>query len=304
MPPAIAYVNWEAREVAKKYAIKESNIDPEKKVTSTWGFWFQPRLDTLLMYREDDQASVYRYQDHVFSKTMLKELESKARDTAICSELINPFSSLHMDWEFQPGMQYAPDSGWNDPLIILEVITIHAKKADVLAAQLFGKLADEPIQLVDPLEGEGQIGEAQIEEYRKLCYHSQVLQSSGTTMFFASNAGDEIRAKIFRREVRIWMHECKARELWPKWKKAKAQGFFGIPRPETIWTAPAGPALDMLDEGTLTAGTLDGSINVVKFGINEMHPWVRENLAGTSFQPRLMFRWCGEACWTRQVGGQ
>lgn len=293
-PPAIAYVNWEARHVALKSAREGSAIGPENEFHPTWGSWFQKDLDSVLLYRPDDgeEVSSSLLIDYRFSEGLLKELKNNSYGTAIRTGKSSATELRLTEFESDEGMQSAPKNGWDEPMIVMEAVTIHAKKEDVLAAQLFGKLADEPIQLVDPFDGE------LLDEYRQLAVKSRVPQSTLTSEFFDSHTGGENRAKLFRQSVRVWIEECRARELWPKWQLARAQGFQGIPRPETIWSRRAvGPTVDMLDEDALIQGSLDGGINVTRFGVNEMHPWVRANLVRTGFTPRILIRWCGKTCW-------
>lgn len=288
-PPAIAYVNWEARHVALKSAKEGSAIGPENKLHPTWGSWFQKDLDSVLLYRPDhgEDVSSSLLIDYQFSESLVKERMNNSYGMAIRARKSNAVELRLTECEYEEGM-----SDWDEPVIIIQAVTIHARREDVLAAQLFGNLADEPIQLVDPFDGE------LLNEYRLLAVKSRVPQSTLTSDFFDWHTGIENRARRFRQGVRAWIEECKARELWPKWQLARAQGFQGISRPETIWSRRAvGASVDMLDEAALTEGSPDGGINMTKFGVNEMHPWVRANLARASFTPRILIRWCGKTCW-------
>ncbi|KAJ5455620.1 uncharacterized protein N7458_003884 [Penicillium daleae] len=295
LPPPISQVNREARAVAMEVAVFKWTIDSRHKTSKSWGLWFQRKKDTIVMYRKDVAPFGYYYQDYPFDEVVRKWFAKKALGTAVFSEMINPWNRYSGTQGLEAGMQHAPKTGWNDPMIILESIPIHARREEVLAAGVFGKLADEPIQLVDPLDAE------HIRQYYQLYQDLPKTrpQSPSAQRFFEVYAKHPGRVEVFQGLVRDWIEQGKAREfqhLWEKWKAARDDNFSGIDHPEMIWIGPA--AANMLDERILILGSVDGGINLKLFRPNETHSWVQANLVKSSFTPRIMFRWCADSCWS------
>ncbi|OOQ84150.1 hypothetical protein PEBR_31549 [Penicillium brasilianum] len=294
LPPAISLVNHESRMVAIRAAVHEGQIDPKHQVRQTVGFWFQRNRDIVMMYEKDEPGAVNRINDYPISAQGKQWLQSMAVDTAIYSVMINPWGSRAGMLTTDPGMHHAPDSGWWDPLIIMETIPIHAKEADVRAAGVFGAMLDEPIQLVDPDDA------ILMERYRWLCMDRAGTQTSSVIAFFNNFTGGRQQVDNLRQHLNWWVKLGKGREIWRRWKTAMDQGFAGIEYPENIWRAPSGAFVNMLDERVLTQHSPDGGVNLYMFSPNEDHPWVRERLAEASFTPRIMFRWCADECWTHR----
>ncbi|KAJ5355173.1 uncharacterized protein N7496_012385 [Penicillium cataractarum] len=294
LPPAISQVSHEARVVATRAAVRERQIDPQRQIRRTFGFWFQRNRDIVMMYQKDESGTTIRYNDYPFSVKGMEWLQEKALDTAIYSTMINPWGSRAGTLTADPGMHHAPITGWYDPLIIVETIPIHAKEADVRAAGVFGAMADEPIQLVDPADA------TLLERYRWLCMDRPGTQTESVIRFFNNFTGGRQQVDNLRQHLDWWVKQGKGRELWRKWKAAKDEGFAGIEYPESIWKTRTGAEFPTLNEGVLTMWSPDGCVNLNLFSPNEDHPWVKEKLAGASFTPRIMFRWCGAECWTRR----
>ncbi|KAJ5157716.1 uncharacterized protein N7482_008816 [Penicillium canariense] len=293
LPPAIAHVSSEARGVAEKLALTNKDLDPGNSLLGR--FWFQPLKDTIMMYRPDFVLFQEANNDGGLSLQSLKDLEKLARGTAIYFDQTYMWYYPREDWDECHSIQSAPVTGWDDPLLIMYAIPIHATTAQVIASQLFGNFGDECIKLSDPLDSQ------LMERYRQLCLQSGLPQSASTTDFFHMCAGSPEGVSDMSKMVHTWIGDSKTHELRKRWKAAKANDFIGIPWPENIWVGSD------LDDGTSDRPDMDtyggalavppGSIDMNKVRPNEMHPWVRETLASiSSFTPRLMFQWCGADC--------
>jgi hypothetical protein len=117
LPPEVARVSWEARQVA----LESTTIHNRRN------------REIVVVYRDGDDLP----------DEMLSDYKNSATEMAICQ-----------NWEHGHAMDQLADYGCNDPLVVFTVVPIHAKKADVLASGLFGNLGDTPIQLVDPFNEE------------------------------------------------------------------------------------------------------------------------------------------------------
>ncbi|OKP07362.1 hypothetical protein PENSUB_5951 [Penicillium subrubescens] len=129
-------------------------------------------------------------------------------------------------------------------------------------------------------------------KFRRLCVAHGVPQSGPTIAFFKRWTRTPEKFQLCRSRVQKWISDGKTRHVWAKWKEARARDFTGIKDLETIWVpkwSGLEGVLNVVDQDTLTHGSVDGEINVWTFCPNETHPWVREVLAWTTSGPESCF---------------
>lgn len=305
-PPTIWAVNREARNIAFKYY--GNHTDNQRRVgdlaplvlirvhqtidgllADTPGTWFSPSRDIPVLYHFNEEVltgakALIRGRAQLYGYI--------AKDTAIFAPHLVPNES----WpscnvpgrEPLHGLQLLQLPEWRDPLVVLEIITIHASEGSARRSGLFGFLGDEHVQLVNSLDTE------RLKAYYRFLVKSRARRRQASSDEWLLK-GASSRQRY--RDIPQWLERARVREVWRLWLLAREKGFEGVSNPRDIWDGPRvwkNRTLDMLDPDTYSLGDQEfEGLDARYFRPNKNHPWVQSVLAGLpSFRLRVMIRHC------------
>lgn len=171
------------------------------------------------------------------------------------------------------------------------IIFLHISLEEMVDSQLFGRLGEEVIQLVDPMDFE------KLNRFKTLAVNSGP-QLPYTRDFFKLMDTDTTH---FKEQLAEDLEQTRQCFFWHMWLAAHANGFQGVLDPEDIWIGPRsrkdGSRLDMLAPGTYYDDLSDQE-EPEEYVPNVKHPWVQEVLGMMpDFSLRVMFRPCPYQCW-------
>lgn len=269
------------------------NFSPEEFLARGPGFWYKPKRDIPVLYHTGEP--LVSVQDLLHS--CVEKYGWAAKETAVYAPGAHPWpvdynNMIQLDRGLA-AMPPNPPHGWNDPLVVMESITVHATNESALQSELFGLMGDAPVQLIDPRDTELLV------KYQKFMNKAE---SDGI------DQDPKARGWLDRFINRPWavgLEDCKQHyqtiEVWRLWLQGQKANFEDIPNPVDIWDGPRvhdDRTLDMLDPETYSLFEWeedDGGywVDVTTFRPNERHPWVQEILACLPpFRPRVMIRHC------------
>ncbi|GLI78287.1 hypothetical protein PoHVEF18_006597 [Penicillium ochrochloron] len=163
--PKIAQVSWEARKIALG--------DIAKAPVGLHG-----RKNIVLAYEDGDNRP----------EEIVQNYEDSAIDMAICT-------NHNGDWSHSFQLNLPSDHQLTNPLVVICIVAIHAKKEDVLSSGVFGNLGDAPIQLLDPID------EERIVKFRQLCVAHGIPQSKPDIAFLKRWTRSPEKLRLFRAMV-------------------------------------------------------------------------------------------------------
>lgn len=297
-PPFIAAVCREAREVAFRWGgIESADVSLSEA-------WVQRGLDTVLYgWLMSDSDLLIQASDQSADFFETQRLHYPGSPFALLADLFCQFDlegllapEISLDTREDDTMTYLLHnarkklswgevedfSGAMDADSVMQIIYIHATKADILASGLFGAIADEPSQLVDCDDA------VAIAKFRTLFDHNpKNKQRLNLTRRF-----DLIQSSAFLREIDGWLAMLRWRLLMRKWLFDKEHN------PDSaIFNNP----LQVFD-----ASTIDGPFNdSISTGTDEhrlnrfdaSHPWVVQEMAALpKIRPKIWFAYCTRNC--------
>lgn len=169
------------------------------------------------------------------------------------------------------------------------IIFLHVSEEEMIHSQLFGRLGEEVVQLVDPMDSE------KLKKFRRLAVNSSP-QLPDTREFFKL-----MDTPAFKKQLTEDLEKTRQLFVWNMWLAAYANRFRGVPDPEDIWTGPRtrdGLPLDMLSPDTYCDPDFPEIEDQEDYAPNANHPWVKEVLdMRPDFGLRVMFRPCPDQCW-------
>jgi hypothetical protein len=172
---------------------------------------------------------------------------------------------------------------------VLEIVEIHMTHYEAAHAGVFGRLGEEPIQLVDPRDT------AAVAAFRDVWRRHRSPSEEPDVAELFSYAVDS--AEAYRAEVEQWLRELETVWIWYKCKELR------VPDAtlDRIWPDPNRPTgrpirlLFPFPNGRRQRNPTFPSENTAV--LNWEHPWVREQLEQMPrFEPALMFRHCPHMC--------
>ncbi|ATY62555.1 hypothetical protein A9K55_007573 [Cordyceps militaris] len=162
--------------------------------------------------------------------------------------------------------------------VAMVTIYIHATRADVLASQLFGRIADEPSQLVDYTDA------ATISKFRALFNKNPNNQKREDL----AEVFDAIQAPEFPAQVARWLVKVAWKLLAIKWLHEKQHN----PQ-SSIYSDP----MQVLDGSRLSHDSLWMRLDQGTDSFKVNHPWVVEETQRLpKLRPKIWFTYCTRDC--------
>jgi hypothetical protein len=292
-PPIITRVCRESRNVAwetgwielGKYGYDEENYD----FWNVCNQWFAPTTDIVALYGSPGQRLDYQslYGSPRDSDDPILDMIEYARE---CQGALIPANRIRT-WGWS-GVANFDVTQLKEYLVCLEVVMIHVTMEGLVHSSLFGRLGEEYIQLVDPMDV------ITLQKFYRLTMLSKASEVPETNEFFKS----AIDTKALQERAKTWSQRVTFCWIFHDWLEEEKRGFRGIPCPEEIWLGPKtddkGEPYDMLSRRSFEGRTIWEFPVTDRFLPNEQHPWVSPRLAKMpTFRPRIMFRPCKERCW-------
>lgn len=250
--------------------------------------WFAPKTDVAALYYTPGDETVYVGLSS-YAEDPITEMIQYARR---CQGALIPAWRIH-HWDgCRAGIDFDVLPQLKEYFVCLEMVMVHATAEEMLDSSLFGRLGEEYVQLVDPMD------ETTMRKFHQLSMQSEESEIPETKEFFKS----AMDTKAFQERVRTWSQQVTFSWIWPDWCREQKHGFHGIPHPEEIWLGPKvdekGEPYDMLSRKSFSGAIMWDFPVMTRFVPNKEHPWVSERLAKMpTFRPRIMFRPCQEKCW-------
>jgi len=165
-----------------------------------------------------------------------------------------------------------------DYLVTLMIVSLHVSVDQAASSELFGRLAEERVKLVDPAD------EETIQKYHQL-WLSGPQQDGEPAKFFEL----ALSTKGLQDKVEKWRNDMDRQWLRHKWTRAVDENLVNIKELEGVWLEPPENEDEDEDPGDPEGIPLDI--------LNKDHPWVKEILEDMpQFTPMIMFRLCEEKC--------
>ncbi|OAA53158.1 hypothetical protein ISF_08999 [Cordyceps fumosorosea ARSEF 2679] len=298
-PPLIASVCREARRVVFRWGGLE---DMETSISLRL-VWIQRKLDTLLFgWTENDSAAAGHDQDMMEHFLYNQRLDQPGAPVCLIAEQFLTFYSspsapesdympfirtdesnsiaylLHNGWkEDEPDAEEADLSDPMDVDVVMETVYIHATRADILASQLFGRIADEPSQLVDYDDA------ATLAKFRALFNKNP----NNQRRVALTEKFDAIESHEFPAQVATWLIKVAWKLLAIKWLHEKRHN----PQ-SSIYRDPM-----QVFDGPVSVGE-SFWMKVERGGtFKEQHPWVVEETQRLPrLRPKIWFVYCTKDC--------
>ncbi|KAK4124796.1 hypothetical protein N657DRAFT_554909, partial [Parathielavia appendiculata] len=215
-------------------------------------------------------------------------LANQAAAASVSAELLHAFDSGTTSSRITPEeVKYF--SPYKLYYVVLTIVEIHMTYYEAAHAGVFGRLGEEPIQLVDPRDTTA------VARLRDVWRRHRLPSEEPEHAEFFSRAVDSAEAYCAR--IEQWRQELETVWIWYKCQELR------VPN-ETlseIWPDPNRPAghpvhlafaFPFRRPGAPTSSALYN-----RRGPNKEHPWVQAQLAlMPRFEPALMFRHCARMC--------
>ncbi len=289
--PVISHVCREARELVLKRHVymsgQEGQLDDDGVPCPEWNAW----NETLPLRLRKGFDMVHLHWNRSYDRLIylpappnplpyFQWLANQAAAASISAELLHPFDgglgNSTIDLEdvkyFRPHNLY---------YVVLAIVEIHLTDHEAAHAGVFGRLGEEPIQLVDPRDT------ATVARFRDVwrCHHLPSEEPDIAELF--SRAVDS--AEAYRARVEQWRQELE--KVW-MWRKCRELGVRGETLAE-IWPDPNRPTGGPFIFPFPFSFRIDWARQVR----DREHPWVRAQLAlMPRFEPALMFGHCSRMC--------
>lgn len=299
-PPFIASVCREAREVAFRWG----GVERTESGVSTQYVWIQRNLDTLLFawtyadsvdagHDEDMLRWFLREQrtcypgaqvgltcEHVVEFDPNPSALENSHTPCVRADSPDPIAYLLRNgWKEDGDLVEADLSEPMDVDVVLQTVYIHATKADLLASQLFGRIADEPSQLVDYDDV------ATLAKFRALFDKNPDNQKRVAL----TDAFDAIQSPEFPAHVEQWLVKVAWKLLALKWVYDKQHN----PQ-SSIYKDPK----QVFDRFVFDNSHLWMKIGrEIRNSFKVNHPWVIEETQRLpKLRPKIWFTYCTKAC--------
>lgn len=168
--------------------------------------------------------------------------------------------------------------------VVVETIYIHATRTNLLASQLFGRIADEPSQLVDYDDA------TMVAKFRTLFEKNpKNQQRTAVAKLF-----DNLQSLEFQSQVRKWLVKVEWRLLALKWEFEKQCNPQSL-----IYKDPVQVFNNSNAVSTATRTIYWGGSNPNTFRFD--HPWViQETKKLPKLKPKIWFAYCTKDCRIRR----
>ncbi len=295
--PIISHVCHEAREVVLKSHVyisgKEGQVDDDGVPRPEWTTWneslpvrLRKGLDIVHLHWNPSYDSPFFLPGPPNPFPCFQWLANQAAAASVSADLLHPFDSEFTSPTIAPeDVKYLCPH--NIYYVVLTIVEIHMPAYEATHAGVFGRLGEEPIQLVDPRDT------ARVARFRDIWRRNRLPSEEPDVAEFFSRAVDSAeaycaRVERWRQELeKVWIW-CKCRELgvpdetlteiWPDPNRPEGAPF--------IWPFPFPP---------LASRSL--RVDWARPVLNKEHPWVHAQLAVMPcFKPALMFRHCNRMC--------
>lgn len=297
-PPCIAAVCREARQVAFRWGSVERN-----DTGSLRHVWVQRKLDTLLFaWTEGDSIAAGHSEDMLDLFLSDQRWYHPGAPVCLIAELFHEFyaspSAPRSDYsplvskKEQNSIALLLSNAWkedepdaevpdlSDPMdvdVVMETVYIHATRADLLASQLFGRIADEPSQLVDYNDT------ATLAKYRAL-FDKNPNNNKRVALIEKLNA---IQSPEFPGQVAKWLAKVTWKLLVIKWLFEKRHN----PQ-SSIYDNPMQVFNKHFEDGDSRWIMLRDTSS-----FNAHHPWVvEETQMLPKLRPKIWFTYCTKDC--------
>ncbi|KAJ5083914.1 hypothetical protein NUU61_008493 [Penicillium alfredii] len=292
-PPVITQVCHESRAVAMETGrvLKEDPSTPDPRFFGPpLRPWFNPQTDVICQYPGDKWGDYGPFVDIKKRRAYFLQLATEAQGVAVLADRIDPCDDG----------SFFEKSGWGHPvglsrnfvksdckeyLVCLEAVAIHIDKEKALDSQVFGRLAEEPIQLVHASDI------TRIRQFHKL---SSPKDSEAKKFFKIAFVERDYLKQLakWRRRTEVWF-------VFHKWLITYQENPSAAPPLLDIWlqvqTISKKEFQDEISPTDLLLCIDEGGL--YNYAPNDENQWVKSVLdAMPNFHPVIMFRHCELDC--------
>ncbi|KAK4097966.1 hypothetical protein N658DRAFT_478099 [Parathielavia hyrcaniae] len=296
--PIISHVCREARELVLKSHIyvagEEGQTDDDGVPRPEWSTW----NESLPVRLRKGFDVVHLHWNRSYDRPIylpappnplpyFQWLANQAATASVSADLLYGFDSESSTSRIARGdfKYFSPRTPYH---VVLTIVELHMTHYEAAHAGVFGRLGEEPIQLVDPRDT------AAVAAFRDVWRRHRLSSEEPEVAKFFSHAVDSAEAYCAR--VEQWRQEL---ERWWIWRKCEELGVRDQASLSRIWPDSISPPVPLFPAlfPSLAATAPTFFVDWTCRALDREHPWVQAQLAVMPrFEPALMFRHCTHMC--------